>query len=183
MAWPCTESLNRKLVPWLSACPDSRQGCATPGWASSQSKPCPRESFAVRDSWGCVEPSPQRGNGRLELEVHRRHRQMALAVGRQRWERICGPCERGITTFNLHGAHVRPDRVFPCRRELVHTGLRRPHCGVATRGQRQPTRALSGQLPSVRGHGPCQRGRCRFNPSQQGSRLAKPACSNIHAGT
>ena len=93
--------------------------------------------------------------------IERAQRILGQAVGRQRWERICGPCERGITTFNLHGAHVRPDRVFPCRGEVVHTGLCIPICGVATRGQRQPTRALSGQLPSIRGHGPCQRG--RFN--------------------
>ena len=107
---------------------------------------------------GSVEPPPQRGNGRLELEAHRRPRPMALAFGRQRWERFCGPCERGVSTFNFHVAHVCPGRVFPCRGELVHTSLRRPFGVDAMSGQRQPTRPQSGQLPSVRGHRPCQQG-------------------------
>ena len=137
-------------------------GMRDPGLGEFPIQSLVQGEFCRQGFLGTVEPFSQRGNGRLQLELHRRHRQMALAVCRQRRERICGPCERGITTFNLHGAHVCPDRVFPCRGEVVHTGLCGPFVGDATRGQRQPTWPLSGQFPSVRGHGPCQRGRCRL---------------------
>ena len=62
----------------------SRQppGMRDPGLGEFPTQTFAQGEFCRQGFAGPVEPPPQRGNGRLELEVHRRHRQMALAVGR-----------------------------------------------------------------------------------------------------